>query len=384
MRVSTDPWGVTTQPAGAFVERGLPRAGSSISICMSGTSARASASAMPGEAASLGSDIDRRQTLCPALMFSQHKRRIALFSRHGDFTQPIGKPDCHNTPSGRRSIEGGQNRHLWRHVWRGLGMIQAPHPNCRSGCGMHGHAFRCRVIGNSIIRSGQGFAPGKTCQPAMGGGRSKLPRKRCRRTCQLLCGAARFASALSPPLRLDLLRHPAPTPWPPDRTTRHAQPTAGGKIRCLLKAHHHHAPNRRTTSASSWPTQIRQIRPVNMNELLPDKPNRRQGQRIGSTMLTDRLSGLPDTTALPSANWPPDARQTPQHWQNHRFCRAHFMQPPRNSRDAATGRHQWPQSRWAASPPSAPAQTSELVPQTVNRQAALLCLIFFSRINLRP
>ena len=130
MRVSTDPWGVATQPAGAFIERGRPRAGSSISICMSGTSARASASAMPGEAASLGSDIDRRQTLCPALMFSQHKRRIALFSRHGDFTQPIGKPDCHNTPSGRR-VSGAGRTGTGGTCGVDCGMIQAPHPNCR-------------------------------------------------------------------------------------------------------------------------------------------------------------------------------------------------------------------------------------------------------------
>ena len=121
MRVSTDPWGVATQPAGAFIERGRPpRRIEHLNMHVRHQRARIGQRHAGVEAASLGSDIDRRQTLCSALVFGQHKRRIALFSRHDDFTQPMGKPDCHNTPSGRRSIEGGQNRHLWWHVWRGL------------------------------------------------------------------------------------------------------------------------------------------------------------------------------------------------------------------------------------------------------------------------
>ena len=152
-------------------------------------------------------------------------------------------------------------------------MIQAPTLTAVSGCGMHGHAFRCRVIGNSIIRNGQGFAPWETCQPAMGGGRSKLPRKRCRRTCQLLCGAAEICQRVVA----------AAEAWPASApstntngrpTARHAMLNRRLAVKSrLLKAHQHHAPNRRTTQRLfRGPQQIRQIRPVNMNELCRISP----------------------------------------------------------------------------------------------------------------
>ena len=137
MRVSADPWGVAAQPAGAFIERGGPaRRIKHFDMHVRHQRPRIGQCHVEVQPASLGSDIDRRQTLRPALVFGQHERRIALFSRHDDFTQPIGKPDCHNAATGRsvikygigrgigrgtgRGIGGKRRRCLWRQVWRGL------------------------------------------------------------------------------------------------------------------------------------------------------------------------------------------------------------------------------------------------------------------------
>ena len=199
------------------------------------------------EPASLGSDIDRRQTLCSALVFGQHEGASRFsagmtmsLSQWGNQIATMRRPVGAVSRAGRAGTCGGM-------CGVDCGMIQTPTLTAVSGCGMHGHAFRCRVIGNSIIRNGQGFAPWKNLPACHGRWTLKTAAQTLQAHLPAIMRGCEFASALSPLLRLGPLRHPAPNQWPPDRTTRHAQPAAGGKIGCLLKAHQHHAPNRRTT-----------------------------------------------------------------------------------------------------------------------------------------
>ena len=117
-----------------------------------------------------------------------------------------------------------------------------------------------------------------------------------------------------------------------------------------------------------------------MNELLPDKPNHRQGQRIGSAMLTDRLSGLAGYHGIAIGKLRRQMRAKPRSTGKITgFCRADFMQTAAQQavmrRQTAidglkAARHGLPRCRHQLKLP-------ELVPQTVNLQAALLCLIFF-------